>query len=132
MYLVYVLQSKGYPVNEIFESDVKPIPTLRFQDFLNDHPEVEDQMSQRGLNEEEKKMFSFRSDDSYELITATFSPPKKRPACVPPLQLEGLPEYESSSDEGEQDNEEQMNVNNPQYYQESMQYIENFYSKYAH
>ena len=42
MYLVYLLQSQGYPVNETFESKVKPIPTANFQDFLDKHPEVED------------------------------------------------------------------------------------------
>ena len=29
MYLVHVLNSKGFPVNEVFETEVKPIPTLR-------------------------------------------------------------------------------------------------------
>jgi len=34
MYLVHLLQSKGYPVTQVFESSVKPISTLRFEEFL--------------------------------------------------------------------------------------------------
>mmetsp|Transcript_38779 Transcript_38779/g.37122 ORF Transcript_38779/g.37122 Transcript_38779/m.37122 type:complete len:96 (-) Transcript_38779:356-643(-) len=29
-YLIYLLQGKGYPVNELFEKEVKPIPTNKF------------------------------------------------------------------------------------------------------
>ena len=34
MYLVHLLQGKGYPVTQVFEKQVKPIDTLRFDDFL--------------------------------------------------------------------------------------------------
>ena len=34
MYLVHLLQGKGYPVTQVFEKQVKPINTLRFDDFL--------------------------------------------------------------------------------------------------
>lgn len=46
-------------------------------------------------------MFSFYSDDSYELIDAGPDPAtlKKKPENVPSLNLNNLPEYESSSDE---------------------------------
>jgi len=30
MYLAYLMQNKGFPVNEIFETEVKPIPTANF------------------------------------------------------------------------------------------------------
>ncbi len=30
LYLLFTLQNKGYPVNEIYESEVKEIPTARF------------------------------------------------------------------------------------------------------
>ncbi len=30
MYLIYVLQNRGYPVNQVFEQEVKHIPTSRF------------------------------------------------------------------------------------------------------
>ena len=34
MYLVHLLQAKGYPVTQIFEQQVKPVNTLRFEEFL--------------------------------------------------------------------------------------------------
>jgi hypothetical protein len=34
MYLVHVMQGKGYPVTQIFEQQVKPIDTMRFEEFL--------------------------------------------------------------------------------------------------
>ncbi len=34
MYLVHLLQGKGYPVTQTFEKQVKPINTLRFDEFL--------------------------------------------------------------------------------------------------
>ena len=34
MYLVHLMQAKGYPVTSIFEEQVKPINTLRFEEFL--------------------------------------------------------------------------------------------------
>ena len=34
MYLVHMMQSKGYPVTQVFEEHVKPISTLRFEEFL--------------------------------------------------------------------------------------------------
>lgn len=46
-------------------------------------------------------MFSFYSDDSYEPMITGPDPAatKKKPAMVPSLNLNNLPEYESSSDE---------------------------------
>lgn len=46
-------------------------------------------------------MFSFRSEDSYENLNTGPLLLRKRPSNVPPLNLEGLPGYESSSDEDE-------------------------------
>lgn len=34
MYLVHTLQGKGYPVSQIYESQIKPIPTIRFDEFI--------------------------------------------------------------------------------------------------
>ena len=46
-------------------------------------------------------MFSFYSDDSFELMINGPDPAvtRKKPALVPSLNLNHLPEYESSSDE---------------------------------
>lgn len=34
MYLIHLLTNKGYPVTTVFDNEVKPIPTLRFEEFL--------------------------------------------------------------------------------------------------
>jgi hypothetical protein len=48
-----------------------------------------------------KNLFSFRSDDSFEILVKGPAPTNKRPTFVPSLNLDGLPVYESSSSEGE-------------------------------
>ena len=80
-------------------------------------------------------MFSFRTDDSFEpLNTKLPNRQYRRPTIVPPLNFEDFPAYESSSSEGDPEPHHPTiaaNTQNPQYYQESLKYIENFYSKYA-
>ena len=86
---------------------------------------------------DQKNHYSFHTDDSFDLLCMGPNIIKKRPSNVPPLNLYGLPEYESSSDEDDNQgavvNGAQIaNGQNPQqYYQESLKYIENFYNKYA-
>ena len=50
-------------------------------------------------------MFSFYSDDSYEDLEIGPDPAKtkKKPMFVPALNLNNMPEYESSSDEDDQE-----------------------------
>ena len=36
MYLVFKLHKKGYPINDIYEKEVKPISTLRFNQEMLD------------------------------------------------------------------------------------------------
>jgi|TARA_B110000285_G_scaffold152616_1_gene170454 hypothetical protein len=36
MYLVHLLQNKGYPVQSIYEKELKHISTLRIQEFLDE------------------------------------------------------------------------------------------------
>jgi len=55
MYLVYVLENRGYPVRQVFEQEVKQIATERFTDFDAKRP-VPDEA------------YSFHSDDSFELL----------------------------------------------------------------
>ena len=137
MYLIYVLQNRGYPVNQVFEQEVKHIPTLRFQEFLDKNPDITDNMPSPGTINDSKNYYSFRTDDSFDLLCTGPNITKKRPANVPPLNLYGLPEYESSSDEedvaGAQGyaGQQQVGQNPQQYYQESLKYIENFYNKFA-
>ncbi len=55
------------------------------------------------LDESDKEILnlSFNSDDSYEPLTIGGPILRRRPTNVPALFLEGLPEYESSSSEGD-------------------------------
>jgi len=39
MYLVFKMHKHGYPVNEIYESEVKQISTRRFNNEMMDHGE---------------------------------------------------------------------------------------------
>ena len=88
-------------MSDVFDRDVKNIQTLRFQEFLDQRPTLEQQMYSE-LNDQE--LFSFRSNDSYSLLVEGRPIIKARPQNVPPLDFNALPAYESSSDE-EQDQE---------------------------
>ncbi len=61
LYLLFTLQNKGFPVNEIYESEVKEIPTSRFA-------EVQGLKEDGGETAQDSIMFSFYSDDSFEPI----------------------------------------------------------------
>ena len=61
MYLVHLLQAKGYPVTQIFEQQVKPINTLRFEEFL-----IQKEEEAKKEEEENAKVdFSFHTEDSF-------------------------------------------------------------------
>ena len=103
MYLVHLLQGKGYPVTQIFEKQVKPINTLRFDEFL--HGEEKRQQQEADLDRQAMNEFSFASDASYEPLVLGPALQRKRPAEVPALQLTGLPEYVTTSEEEEGEGE---------------------------
>jgi hypothetical protein len=52
-------------------------------------------------NNQSSLMFSFYSDDSFEPINCgpDFCAIRKKPVIVPPLNLDNLPDYETSSEE---------------------------------
>ena len=115
MYLLYVLQKRGYPAYQVFEQEVKSIPTLRIQEFLDSTPNLEEQMFAE-FEDDAKNLFSFRSDDSYERLVDGPQLLRKRPTIVPPLSFEGFPEYETSSDEEMPPEQPQYNGTQPAYY----------------
>ena len=82
---------------------------------------------------DDKNLFTWRTDDSYERLCVGPPLTRPRPDNVPPLKFDGFPEYESSSDEEEQQQQQPLVEGNlkPTEYQESLKYIENFYNKYA-
>ena len=97
MYLIHLLQAKGYPVTQVFESQVKPINTLRFDEFLLEEQkkvEKEAELERQALNE-----YSFATDASYDLLVDGPALRRERPQNVPELSLNGLPGYVSSSEE---------------------------------
>lgn len=88
-------------MNELYEKEgIKDIATNRFADIM-----AEDQQMQ--ANNQSSLMFSFYSDDSFEPINC--GPDqctlRKKPPFVPPLNLDNLPEYETSSEEEEAEEE---------------------------
>jgi hypothetical protein len=74
---------------------VKPINTLRFEEFL-----LQKEMEAKREEEENARIdFSFHTDDSFvNLVEGPIIRPSK-PEQVPNLDLHGLPEYLTSSDE---------------------------------
>ncbi len=120
MYLVHLLQQKGYPVTQIFESQIKQVPTLRFDEFLT-------QKEQEQAREDELNRcvdISFHPDDSYvDLVSQRQMRPVK-PACIPVLDFTGLPDYVTSEDE-----EQSATPSGQQQatYDESVKYISDYY-----
>ena len=100
MYLVHLLQGKGYPVTQVFEKHVKPINTLRFEEFLL--LKEREAAREEELEREAQNQFSFNVSDSYELLVDGPAIRPKRPNNVPELVLHGLPDYITSSDEDDE------------------------------
>jgi len=99
MYLFFILHRKGVDVNEVYESELKDVPTERFNEWIKEH-----------MNEDEPPEISFDSQASYSPILEGPFPKPKRPKIVPALNLVGLPEYETSSDEEDDNNNESSSV----------------------
>ena len=121
LFFLFQLQNQGVPVNEIYEREgIKDMPTSRFAEIMGDDQAV----NQSSL------LFSFYSDDSYDPIDVGPDPAvvRQKPQNVPRLDLERLPEYESSDEEEEEANPRPHMTS--QDYEQSMKYIDNFYSKH--
>ena len=61
------------------------------------------EMEMGGPELDEKYHFSFHTDDSFDAIDDGPMLAPKRPEYVPPLDLNDLPAYETSSEEGDED-----------------------------
>ena len=104
LFFLFTLQNKGIPVNEMYEKEgIKDIATNRFADIMAEDP------NGGGPNNQSSLIFSFYSDDSYEPLPCgpDFCKIKKKPVNVPALNLENLPEYETSSEEEEGEDPQQ-------------------------
>jgi hypothetical protein len=110
MYLIFKLHKRGYPVNQVFESEVKAISTRRFangnggyqllsdsaegnQENMGDYP-AEEYQDVKG-----DSYISFDSQASYSILHIPKKNPKVRPPNVPSLDFDALPVYISSSSE---------------------------------
>ena len=93
MYLLYIIQEKGYPVKDIYEAEVRDLDTNRFVDGN----------CIEGNNVSDRQVSnSFDSEGSYDLIPQAINcPAQTRPKLIPNLQIiktKELPES-SSGDE---------------------------------
>ena len=97
MYLVFKLHKKGFPVNHIYDSEVKNISTRRFNSEMmqKGEPGLESPKDMRG-----DSYIEFDSQLSYEDLGIIKVDPKPKPNFVPGLNFEGkLAEYVSSDEE---------------------------------
>ena len=103
MYLVHLLQNKGYPVQNIYEKELKQVPTMRIQEFLEEKEREHQEQEFGGPELDEKYYFSFHTDDSFEPIDDGPMLRPIKPDFVPMLDLNGLPEYETTSSDEEEE-----------------------------
>ena len=106
MFFFFTLQNKGVPVNEIYEQEgIKAIRTDRFDEIMAQIARENGEMAvDQKRDGESEDAYSFYSDDSYEYLPRNpniLMLPYQRPRIVPALQLEGLPDYVSTSEEEE-------------------------------
>lgn len=119
-------------MNEIYESEgIKDIPTARFSEIIADEQMMMTAHNQSSL------MFSFYSDDSYEPIKLApeFAKlgKKKLNVNIPSLNLNIVPDYETSSSEEEDNLEEHeaVVVKDTIMYNKNMKSIENVHKDQA-
>ena len=116
---------------------------MRMQEFLDEKEREHYEKEYGGPEIDDKYHFSFHTDDSFERMVDGPALKPMKPDSVPLLDLEGLPGYETSSDEADeeddgqepppQDPSQQQSEHfgpPPYHYQESMKYIQDFYDKY--
>ena len=147
-YFYDTLNSAVYPMQEIYDNTMKNIPTTRFYEFLesqNQAPHPYNYPNGQYMNSEmghmynngqyppempssknhsepepiKKSEISFSSQDSYEPLPVNEIKIPPKPNNIPTLCFDNLPEYETSSEEDDQDNNVQ--------YQNGYNYIDNFY-----
>ena len=102
MYLIFKLHKKGFPVNQIYEEEVKPVSTRRFNNELMEMGNI-DATSGTQVNGTPdlrgESYISFDSEGSYSTMGLVKVELKPKPEIIPNLVLDGLPEYVSSDEE---------------------------------
>lgn len=97
MYLVHLIQAKGYPVQNIYEKELKGIDTNRIEEFLELKEREHYEREYGGPELDQKYYFSFHTDDSFEPIDDGPMLKPTKPDFVPYLNFEDLPGYETTS-----------------------------------
>jgi len=105
MYLVHLLQSKGYPVQNIYEKELKKVNTMRIVEFIEQKEKENYEKEHGGPELDEKYPYSFHTDDSFEPITNCPQLRPRKPDCIPLLCFDDIPGYETSSDEDNGDDD---------------------------
>ena len=147
LYLLYLLQKKSCPVQEVFENEVKSIPTAKIQQFIDEKMNIEAVEEIKDSEEmlecknkdisskcTKKKQLnsSFDSEASYEPIVFGPTHKPKKPSIVPLLDMRKVGHYYSTSSASDsiishsQALSEQIHPGN---YEGTMEYFENFYAK---
>ncbi|CDW76942.1 UNKNOWN [Stylonychia lemnae] len=103
MYLIFKLHKKGIPVNQIYDEEVKPISTRRFNnEMMNKDGNLDNDSAFQGLQTPDIKgesYIDFDSQASYSELGLSKVEPKPKPDYIPSLNFFGLPEYVSSDED---------------------------------
>lgn len=98
MYFLYVMKEKGLPVGEIFESEIKDIPTKRFSKYFDDDSKDDKlRMEAKRTMSLSERIFPSCEDqivsDTTSIMNITYAPAavQKKYSIVPILQLDNLP-----------------------------------------
>lgn len=98
MYFLYVMKEKGLPVGEIFESEIKDIPTKRFSKYFDDDSKDDKlRMEAKHNMSLSERIFPSCEDqivsDTTSIMNITYAPAalQKKHSIVPILQLDNLP-----------------------------------------
>ena len=105
MYLIHLLQQKGYPVQNTYEKELKRVPTIRIQEFIEQKEKEAYDLEHGGSDLDEKYHFSFHTDDSFEPIDDGPMLRPIKPDFVPMLNFDDIPCYETSSEEEDYEGE---------------------------
>lgn len=98
MYFLYVMKEKGLPVGEIFEAEIKDIPTKRFSKYFDDDSRDDKlKMEANKIISLSERIFPVPDDqvmsDTTSVMNITNVPAikQKKNSLVPVLKLDNLP-----------------------------------------
>lgn len=65
MYLIHLLQNKGYPVQNTYEKELKNVNTMRIHEFIEMKERENFEKENGGPELDDKYYFSFHTEDSF-------------------------------------------------------------------